>query len=136
MDYFDTATSTYAAPSEQPALTIDTIRAAMHRVEEALAMPASAMRESRSSVPEIEMRLRHSQGFAATQVRYTEWAMMDTPKRLFPASKNRSKRIHKKLVKRFRGEFKRVPCVWQTPLGIIAHPSFKPRFDAAFSPVS
>ena len=33
--------------------------------------------------------------------------------RLFPASKHRSRRIHKKLVKRFGGEFRKVPAIFK-----------------------
>jgi len=50
-------------------------------------------------------------------------AMKDTDQRLFPASRHRSRRIHKKLVKRFGGEFRRVPCIYQTPQGLVAHPA-------------
>lgn len=52
-------------------------------------------------------------------------ALEETQERLFPASKNRSKRIHKKLVKRFKGEFKKKPCMWKMGDVIIAHPSYK-----------
>lgn len=52
----------------------------------------------------------------------SELAVKDTDERLFPASKNRSRRIHKKLVKRFGGEFRKEPCGYQTPQGFILHP--------------
>jgi len=56
---------------------------------------------------------------------FSDYALKDTEERLFPVSRHRSKRIHKKLVKRYGGEFRRVPCMFRTPDAIIAHPSFK-----------
>lgn len=50
-------------------------------------------------------------------------ALQDTAERLFPASRHRSRRIHKKLVKRFGGEFRRVPAIWRTPTGLVMHPA-------------
>jgi predicted SpoU family rRNA methylase len=50
-------------------------------------------------------------------------AMEETSERMFPESKNRSKRIYKKLVKRFGGEFRKRPCIWKTPAGIVCHPA-------------
>lgn len=52
----------------------------------------------------------------------SEHALKDSDQRLFPESKNRSRRVHKKLVKRFGGEFRKVPCIYRTPQGIIMHP--------------
>ena len=46
----------------------------------------------------------------------------DTEERLFPESKHRSKRIHKKLVKRFGGEFMKAPCILKAPTAIYMHP--------------
>lgn len=60
---------------------------------------------------------------AAMRITVSDLALRDTEERLFPASKNRSRRIHKKLVKRFGGEFRRVPCIYKTPWGLIAHPA-------------
>lgn len=59
----------------------------------------------------------------------SELCLKDTEERLFPASKNRSARIRKKLVKRFGGEFRKEPCIYQTPQGIIMHPSLKAALD-------
>lgn len=53
----------------------------------------------------------------------SEHALQDTDQRLFPVSRHRSKRVHKKLIKRFGGEFKRVPCIYKTPQGMVAHPT-------------
>lgn len=53
----------------------------------------------------------------------TPLALKDGDERLFPESKNRSKRIHKKLVKRFGGEFKKVPAIYRMGDSLLAHPS-------------
>ena len=57
------------------------------------------------------------------RITVSEYALDTTDERLFPASKNRSRRIHKKLVKRFGGEFRKVPGIWRTPHGFVAHPA-------------
>ena len=50
--------------------------------------------------------------------------LKETEERLFPVSKNRSKRIHKKLVKRFGGEYRKVPVMyWLGPHTLVAHPT-------------
>lgn len=70
--------------------------------------------------------------FRSVRIIYDPRALEETTERLFPASRHRSKRIHKKLVQRFGAEFRKVPCMWRTSGGtIIAHPSFKPRLEAA-----
>lgn len=56
------------------------------------------------------------------QIIVSEYALEETDVRLFPTSKNRSKRIHKKLVKRFGGEFKKQPCIFQMGDKLVAHP--------------
>lgn len=70
--------------------------------------------------------------FGGVPLTYSVHALEATEERLFPASRHRSRRTRKKLIKRFGGEFKKVPCIWQTPHGIIAHPSFKARIEAQF----
>ncbi len=64
----------------------------------------------------------------------SEHALEETDVRLFPESKNRSRRIHKKLVKRFGGEFRKVPCIWKTPQGLIMHPVMYQRFQREITP--
>lgn len=66
---------------------------------------------------------------AGMRITVSEFALKDTNERLFPESKNRSRRIHKKLLKRFGGEFRKVPCVWRTPQGIIMHPTLYAEFQ-------
>ncbi len=53
----------------------------------------------------------------------TTHALVETEERLFPASRHRSKRIRKKLIKRYGGEFRMKPAAFQTPNGIIMHPA-------------
>lgn len=53
-----------------------------------------------------------------------------TEERLFPESRNRSRRVRKKLLKRFGGEFRLVPCIWRTPTTLIFHPAKYAEFRA------
>ncbi|WP_027578520.1 hypothetical protein [Bradyrhizobium sp. Ai1a-2] len=66
---------------------------------------------------------------AAPRVLFTTSALKETTERLFPASRHRSRRIHKKLVKRFGGEFRKEPAMWQVGGTIYAHPALKVRFE-------
>lgn len=65
------------------------------------------------------------------QVLFSAAALKETAERLFPVSRHRSKRTHKKLVKRFGGEFRKVPCIFTTPQAIYVHPAMKAEFLAA-----
>lgn len=56
------------------------------------------------------------------QVIVSDHALKDSDQRLFPESKHRSARIRKKLIKRFGGEFRKVPCIFQIGGKLIAHP--------------
>lgn len=60
--------------------------------------------------------------YAGMRVIVSENALTDTTERLFPASKNRSARIRKKLIKRFGGEFRKKPAAFKTPAGLVMHP--------------
>jgi hypothetical protein len=51
----------------------------------------------------------------------TEW--------LFPPSKNRSRRIHKKLMKRFGRQTVQHPAVYQVHGTLYAHPSFRDKLE-------
>lgn len=55
--------------------------------------------------------------------------LKETDERTFPVSRHRSKRIHKKLVKRFGGEFRKVPAIFSTRDTIFAHPSFRAEIE-------
>lgn len=61
---------------------------------------------------------------------FTVNALTQTKERLFPESKNRSRRIRKKLIKRFGGEFRIAPSICQFGDTIYAHPSFEEKFKA------
>lgn len=61
--------------------------------------------------------------FGGIQMIVSEFALKESDVRLFPESRNRSRRIHKKLVKRFGGEFKKVPAIWQIEDRLVVHPS-------------
>jgi hypothetical protein len=70
--------------------------------------------------------------FAGLKIIFSMNALEATTERLFPESKHRSKRIRKKLIKRFGGEFRMQPCIFRmqpcifrTPTAIIAHPSYR-----------
>lgn len=62
---------------------------------------------------------------APPKIYYTVNAVELGP-RLFPVSKHRSKRIHKKLVKRFGGEYEWTkPCIFKAGKSIFANPIFR-----------
>ena len=61
--------------------------------------------------------------FGSVQIVISDYALKETDLRAFPESRHRSRRIHKKLVRRFGGEFLKAPCMFQTPMGIICHPA-------------
>lgn len=61
--------------------------------------------------------------FGGIQMIVSSLALKDSDVRLFPVSKNRSARIHKKLVNRFGSEFKKVPAIWQIEDRLVVHPA-------------
>ena len=63
--------------------------------------------------------------YAGLSITFSPYALEATEERLFPASRHRSKRILKKLIKRFGGEFRMQPCMWRTHHGIVAHPNYR-----------
>ena len=62
---------------------------------------------------------------------FTTAAQKDGEQRLFPASKNRSPRIRKKLIKMHGGEFVRVPAIYTHGNTWYAHPSLRAQIEAA-----
>lgn len=60
---------------------------------------------------------------AGMQIVVSATALEETTERLFPTSKNRSRRIHKKLVKRFGGEFVKKPAAFRMGDRFIMHPA-------------
>lgn len=64
------------------------------------------------------------------RVHFSASLLKDSAERLFPVSKNRSKRLHKKLVKRLGSEFRQVPAMFRVGNDIYAHPTFRERLKA------
>lgn len=60
--------------------------------------------------------------FNGTRVVEAHYALADSTERTFPESRHRSARIRKKLIKRFGGEFVKVPTMYQVGGVIYAHP--------------
>lgn len=52
-----------------------------------------------------------------------------TEVRLFPESRHRSKRTLKKLIKRFGGEYRKVPAIFKSGDTIFMHPEQYQRFE-------
>ena len=65
-----------------------------------------------------------------TQIIVSDVALKDSDARLFTASKNRSARIRKKLLKRFGGEFAKVPTIYRIGDKLVAHPEMYARLMA------
>lgn len=67
---------------------------------------------------------------------YSTAALIESEERLFPESKHRSRRIHKKLVKRHGGEFRRVPGCYLCGDTLVIHPALKGQVHAAMEAVA
>lgn len=61
--------------------------------------------------------------FGGLQVYSDPNALAETTVRNFPESRNRSARIHKKLVKRFGGVFRKEPAIFRIGNRLVAHPT-------------
>ncbi len=64
----------------------------------------------------------------------TTSALVETDERLFPASRHRSKRIRKKLLKRFGGEFRKKPGAFRVGDQLIVHPAIAAALRARTTP--
>jgi len=64
-----------------------------------------------------------TQSFGGLPIIVSDHALKETTERLFPVSRHRSRRVHKKLLKRFGSEFRKVPAIWKTPNSLIMHPT-------------
>lgn len=62
-------------------------------------------------------------------IRYSDLVTSPTKRRLFPESRHRSKRILKKLLKRYHGEYEREPAIIEAPDAIYCHSSFRERIE-------
>ncbi|MEL4071708.1 hypothetical protein WKW50_16305 [Ochrobactrum sp. GPK 3] len=60
---------------------------------------------------------------------YNEYATKPTGERLFPFSPHRSRRVEKKLIKRFGSVYRYEPAIWKMGHLIIAHPSFRAEIE-------
>lgn len=56
---------------------------------------------------------------------FTTSALKEGTERMFPASRHRSARVRKKLIKRHGGEYRYIPCMWKIGNVIYAHPAFE-----------
>lgn len=79
---------------------------------------------------DAEKKLAHLPRLQPLNIVVSDHALKDSDVRLFPESRHRSRRIHKKLVKRHGGEFRKVPCMFKTPQGIIMHPALYQQLQA------
>ena len=72
--------------------------------------------------------------FNGVQVISDPSCLADSTERNFLDSKNRSKRMRKKLIKRFGSEFKKIPTMYQIQGRIIAHPVRYAELKRQFTP--
>ena len=63
----------------------------------------------------------------------SEHALEDSDQRNFPTSRHRSARVHKKLVKRHGGEFRKVGCAYKIGGKIVMHPNVYADFQKAMA---
>ena len=54
--------------------------------------------------------------------------------RLFPRSRHRSRRVRKKLIRRFGGEFRMLPAIWRMGDTILVHPALAREVEHLSSP--
>jgi len=73
--------------------------------------------------------------FDGVRVIEAHYALAESDERTFPESRNRSARIRKKLIKRFGGEFVKVPTMYQVGGVIYAHPVMYRKLMAQFQPL-
>ena len=96
---------------------------------------AAAASDSVLTVEKLKAAMGELRGLApplSLKIVLTPCALKETTERLFPESKNRSKRIRKKLIKRPGGEFRRRPAMWRFGDMIYAHPAFRSQLEAQF----
>lgn len=68
------------------------------------------------------------------RILYDANALKASTERLFPASRHRSARVHKKLIRRHGGEFRQAPCIFKIGDSFVAHPSFRAAIEANTTP--
>lgn len=107
-------------------LTLDMLRQMQSRMDVILGIrPIPRQPVYNTSAAEVQIRVADTERRLAAipKIISSPLALRPSNERLFPASKNRSKRIHKKLVKRFGGEFRMIPAMWHMGDMIVAHPA-------------
>lgn len=68
--------------------------------------------------------------YNGVKIIFSEYALRDTEVRNFPVSRHRSKRVFKKLIKRYGSEYVKKPCMYQVAGdGIVAHPSYRAEIE-------
>lgn len=67
--------------------------------------------------------------FGGATIIVSENALKDSDVRNFPVSRHRSARLHKKLVKRYGGEFRKVGCIYRIGDQMIMHPTIYADFQ-------
>lgn len=72
----------------------------------------------------------------SANILYNEYATKPTSERLFPFSPHRSRRIEKKLIKRFGSVYRYEPAIWKMGHLIIAHPSFRAEIEKKLDEVT
>ena len=127
--------TTSVATKELKACTLELLEE-MARV---LAVPPSVLRETPAkpdySWTAESLKLQHARqnlfpsGFFDSVITFTPHALKNSEIRLFPKSRHRSARIHKKLIKRHGGEFLKIPAIFEIDGKIVAHPDHKQEFD-------
>jgi hypothetical protein len=60
-------------------------------------------------------------------------ALETTEERLFPASRHRSARIRKKLIRRYGGEFRLAPAMWRVGDALYVHPALRATIERQFA---
>ena len=104
-----------------------------------MALTMEKMQVAINLVKEIERSIGgpiYPTPFNGMQVISDPNCLADSTERNFPDSKNRSKRIRKKLIKRFGSEFKKVPTMYQIQGRIIAHPVRYAELKRQFTPAA
>lgn len=105
----------------------------LKKISDALAVPYEAMREKTHEVTASQLRVsmleRWRQLIATPHVVFSNFALEITIERNFPASKHRSARVRKKLIKRHGSEFRQMPAIWKVGHTYFCHPSFKDKLQ-------
>lgn len=95
---------------------------ASHKGANMTTLTAESLKEVMRALESESAAPLHPTPFNGMRVVEAHYALADSTERTFPESRNRSARIRKKLIKRFGGEFVKVPTMYQVGGVIYAHP--------------